>query len=160
MFVELNHICKDQVNRFSSSFCVFVQNFKVKMLHLFIVVLVATSHITVNNAFKMQPRIVRGYEAGPAQFPYYAFLEIEHLVEMGPVMGCGATLISNEYILTAAHCLTEASKLHVHLGMYDFSQYFDPEHIIITVEKKDFLIYPRYFKPIAWNDIGLFQSQF
>lgn len=125
------------------------------MIHLFIVVLFAISHIKLNNAFQMQSRIVGGYAARPAQFPFYAFLDIVHS-EKGPGMSCGATLISDEWVITAAHCLEEASSLNVHLGVYNFNHYFHPEHIMIPVEKEDFHIYPRYFKPIAWNDIGLF----
>lgn len=124
------------------------------MTHLLVLVLVALSHITINNAFEMQSRIVRGYTARSAQFPSYAFLEIVH-VEKDMGIACGGTLISNEWMITAAHCLSEAASIRVHLGTSNLMNFFEPGHVVIPVEKKDFRIYPRYFKPIVWNDIGL-----
>lgn len=51
------------------------------MMYLFIIILVAVSHITVNNAFEINPRIVKGDSARPAQFSFYVFLEISHAKE-------------------------------------------------------------------------------
>lgn len=126
------------------------------MIHLLVLVLAVFSHIRVNNAFEMQSRIVHGYTARSAhQFPFYAFLEIVH-VDKDKRMACGGTLLSDEWIITAAHCLSEAANIRVHLGTSNLMNIFESGHIVIPVEKKDFHIYPRYFKPIAWNDIGLF----
>ena len=45
-------------------------------------------------------RIVNGEDASPGQFPYQASLQFVGL------HFCGASVISNEWLLTAAHCVT------------------------------------------------------
>lgn len=48
-------------------------------------------------------RIVNGVEAAPGQYPEVVFLEIEGL--SGSESSCTGSLISPEWVLTAAHCL-------------------------------------------------------
>lgn len=64
---------------------------------------------------KIQPRIVQGHDAVRGEFPFYVFLEVQ-FPSGSPMMSCGASLISNRWVLTAAHCVKDASAALVHLG--------------------------------------------
>lgn len=48
-------------------------------------------------------RIVGGWEAVNGQFPYT--VSIRGVGPTGGVAGCTGSILSNEWILTAAHCL-------------------------------------------------------
>ncbi|XP_035789828.1 brachyurin-like [Anopheles albimanus] len=50
------------------------------------------------------PRIVGGQEASPGQFPYQVALLGEYALGTGL---CGGSVLTNLYVLTAAHCIVE-----------------------------------------------------
>lgn len=128
-----------------------------KMVKLAFVVLVAFSLVDINNAFEIQPKIVRGYSAESGQFPFYAFLEAQYRNPM-EVSACGATLISDQWLITAAHCLCDVNKLTVHLGKTVLNR---PErsHVPIPVGRNNFFIFPGYKPEDVLHDIGLHFSK-
>lgn len=58
---------------------------------------------------KLEGKIINGVTASKNQFPYVAFLKIYLLSESNEVTTrqCVGSIISNIYILTAAHCVLE-----------------------------------------------------
>lgn len=74
------------------------------------------------NAKRFSTRIVGGRPADPDEWPWLAALVRKG--GSGSGQYCGATLISNTHVLTAAHCLEPFRKeeILVKLGEYDFSQ--------------------------------------
>lgn len=84
------------------------------MLRIFYKILVAFACITIQNAFKIQPRIINGDTAVEGQFPYYVHLKIETGNRRSGQ--CGGVLVNDEWILTAGHCLNLASNVLALLG--------------------------------------------
>lgn len=116
--------------------------------------LLIASHFTVNDALAIEPTIIDGSKAEIGQFPYYAFLII-HFTGTHQHAYCGASLISNEWLLTAAHCIAGTKSVDILFAETNLTD-LKPEHVMISVEKTQFYIHPEYCPLIALNDIGLF----
>lgn len=117
------------------------------MKFLFILIQVVFFRISENVA------IIHGDQARTGQFPYFAFLEIELQAE-NKLIGCGATLISDKWLLTAAHCIAKADRLVAKLGTSELDSFFEAEYMEISIEKDNFHVHPGYVQQILWNDIG------
>ncbi|XP_044756150.1 serine protease snake-like [Coccinella septempunctata] len=106
--------------------------------------------------FRVVPLIVGGEPANRREFPHMA------LVGYGPSDDtqwlCGGSLISENYVLTAGHCLisTELGNAsRVRLGV---TEIHNPSH---RQDRKviDLIRYPDYLPPSLYNDIGLLKLE-
>ncbi|XP_052870884.1 brachyurin-like [Anopheles cruzii] len=100
-------------------------------------------------------RIVGGVEATPGQFPYQAALLSEFTVGTGL---CGATLITHNYILTAAHCVIggdgkPALKGTTILGAHDRTQ-MEASQQHIPYPQSSITAHPHYNSNTIRNDIA------
>lgn len=141
----------------SNSITVNSRNFKpyfeVKMKFLIILIQIVCSRIAINVAFDLQPRIINGNPAHIGQFPYFALLEIE--LNENVFKRCGATLISDEWLLTAAHCVDNADRLVATLGISRLDSFFQAFiRTEVLIERDNIHIYPGYLSWALWNDIG------
>ncbi|XP_062543605.1 serine protease Hayan-like isoform X1 [Armigeres subalbatus] len=96
--------------------------------------------------------IYAGTEAGEDEFPYLGALAFTGGNELA--FRCGANLISDQYMLTAAHCLTFERPAFVRLGVVDIvtKSKTDPP---VDIGIEDIIIHPDYVpRPLA-NDIAL-----
>ncbi|XP_069161854.1 mast cell protease 1A [Procambarus clarkii] len=65
-----------------------------------------------------QPRIVGGTQARPQEYPWLIFI---HIKSNGQSLGCGGCLITRDFVLTAAHCLTgDGIEVSVYPGAHAF----------------------------------------
>jgi len=91
-------------------------------------------------------RITNGINAATGQFPWQAIINGSNgtIVEQ-----CGGSIISNQWILTAAHCVAGFNTFQVGLG----SIYLNAQSLTITTTT--YIIHPNYNANTLNHDIAL-----
>ncbi|XP_069970808.1 chymotrypsin BI-like isoform X1 [Penaeus vannamei] len=92
------------------------------------------------------PRIVGGVEATPHSWPHQAALFIDDMYF------CGGSLISSEWVLTAAHCMDGAGFVEVVLGAHNIRQ---NEASQVSITSTDFFTHENWNSWLLTNDIAL-----
>ncbi|KAL1400290.1 hypothetical protein pipiens_007558 [Culex pipiens pipiens] len=101
-------------------------------------------------------RIVRGEDANPHEFPMMAGL----VMSGSTVIFCGATIISEYYALTAAHCLTDLEgTLTLLVGVHEEDPYKKHNPYAVYYPVKTIIVHPEYNERLIINDIGLVRTE-
>lgn len=108
----------------------------------------------IATCFRIQPRIINGNSSVYGQFPFYAFLRTTERYLPKKRFICGGTLLNNDFILTAAHCLYNTTKIEVNLGFLEKNKRENGRQIFY-VRPRNFYIHPDYENTFLLNDIGL-----
>uniref|UniRef100_A0A8C2BPA5 trypsin n=1 Tax=Cyprinus carpio TaxID=7962 RepID=A0A8C2BPA5_CYPCA len=89
--------------------------------------------------------LINGKEAKPHSRPYMVSIQFnkKHV--------CGGFLISDELVLTAAHCWNGSETLTVVVGAHDLRKSKNSDHIGV----KSYIPHPSYMVHFHWNDIML-----
>jgi len=101
-------------------------------------------------------RIVGGEETAPHAYPYIVSLRTrKYLFGIIPVSSqCGATILNDRWILTAAHCVDGGESSEVILGAHDISNPSETGQVHITSE--ELFVHEGYGQEQGIeNDIGL-----
>lgn len=97
-----------------------------------------------------ESRIVGGIEAIPHEFPYTVGLSI--FTQLGTMNWCGGSLIAENYVLTAAHCLKKAYYVIVYIGCHEIT---DKNCVKIKTEKIHYILHEKFQSTTLQNDIAL-----
>lgn len=117
------------------------------------IVAITSSFLVIGQSFKLEPRILNGFSSQDGQFPYFATLAIQINNTLAKI--CGGTLISKQFILTAAHCITEAEKVAIHLGSTKMQKIDEAGRQVFNVFPRSFHIHQDYYEDFRVNDIAL-----
>lgn len=110
--------------------------------------------------FKEQPislHIAGGEDADPGEFSHMCALGYDTDGEPKIAYNCGGTLISERYVLTAAHCIISQSMgapVRVRMGMTDLRT-TDGEEVAIA----NITVHPEYQRKNKRNDLALIELE-
>lgn len=118
------------------------------------VILLFALLISLGACFKIQPKILNGFPSELGQFPFYAFLRTKERHHPKDRYICGGSLLNNEFILTAAHCLYNVTKVEIHLGSLRKGEHEEGRQVFFA-RTKHLYPHPDYNDEYLLNDIGL-----
>ncbi|ALC46202.1 CG11843, partial [Drosophila busckii] len=130
------------------------QVFEEKVAYSFLFPNAPITYEAIDNCHRYSPLIVGGQPADPKEFPLMA--RLGHRQQQQIDWFCGGTLISENFVLTAAHCLeSEQGEVDVvRLGDLDFgTDKDDALHKDYAVSS--YFSHPRFTSSELYNDIGL-----
>ncbi|XP_054157388.1 uncharacterized protein LOC128955740 [Oppia nitens] len=110
-------------------------------------ILLVALNIQLNESIPLDSRIIGGTDANIDQFPY----QIAFRYSQGNSQFCGGSIISNNWILTAAHCLynKNINQIYIVAGTAGISDKG------VSYKAAQFIIHKDYSKAEHTNDIGV-----
>jgi len=102
--------------------------------------------LALNNASaKIQGRIISGKEARLGQFPWQV------LIKKTEDVSCGGSIISENWVLTAAHCVKGYKKQDLIFGVVNIN---DPG-VTMQVTETSYIVHPSYNDKTLKDDVAL-----
>ncbi|CAG9814998.1 unnamed protein product [Phaedon cochleariae] len=95
-------------------------------------------------------RIIGGQDAPPHVLPYQVGI---YVYSASSTDFCGGSLISTNYVLTAAHCADQAMKMDLVFGAQNISD--ESEDTQIRISSTEFIVHEKWSRASLANDIAL-----
>lgn len=116
--------------------------------------------VSIDSENSDETRIIGGETARRDAWPWFALIMVQRGTRHSPE--CGATLITNKFVLTAAHCVLEQngrrqvrkSRLLVRLGEFDLKKTNEGE---LDVGVANIYVHPQFHQKTFKNDIALIE---
>jgi len=102
----------------------------------------------------IESRIVNGQPSARGQFPHQALVFINLSGGRG---ACGGSLISNQWVLTAGHCVDGAQSFEVHLGALEINNQAEEGRVVHRTSRS--VLHPQYSAFLVRNDIALIRLE-
>lgn len=100
---------------------------------------------------ELATRIVNGFNSTRGQFPHQVLIFLN--LPEGRQGVCGGSVISNDWILTAGHCVDGVESFEVHLGALETRNFTERGRQIRRTNTS--VLHPYYWRRIVLNDIAL-----
>lgn len=107
-------------------------------------------YFTTNN-IEQATRIVNGHNSTRGEIPYQALLFSR--IRSNARRICGGVLITPNYILTTARCISGADSFTVHLGALNTFNETEPGRVTRHTNRS--YSHPHYVPRFKWNDIAI-----
>ncbi|XP_051894939.1 chymotrypsin-like elastase family member 2A [Pristis pectinata] len=92
------------------------------------------------------PKVVGGVDAVPHSWPWQVSLQYLYMGKWAHT--CGGSLIANNWVITAAHCINKRNTYRVVLGKHKL-QASEPESVAVEIAPENLFVHKR------WNPISL-----
>ncbi|XP_017048425.1 brachyurin [Drosophila ficusphila] len=106
----------------------------------------------MNKTSPVNTRIAGGELATSGMFPHQVGLVVQ--LSGGEFLKCGGSLITLQFVVTAAHCLTDAIAARIYTGATRFADATDSAEVLL-VTYRDFIVHPGYLGFGGYNDLAL-----
>ncbi|XP_076167242.1 trypsin-1-like [Ptiloglossa arizonensis] len=106
--------------------------------------------------YGLSPRITDGVDATPGEFPYQVSIQwgIPPLTQFSHA--CGGSILNENYVLTAGHCIMKIGKLRVVAGKYYLNKAEESDQIVNVARAT---VHSGYKGGVAQHDIALLKLE-
>lgn len=102
--------------------------------------------------------IFNGIPSDRGQHPFYVFVEVDR--NNSNKQECGGTLIGNEFVITAAHCVDRLiDNVRLHFGVHQTKNTEEEGHEIVIAHREDIVIHPSFSRMYKHSDVAIIKLQ-